>query len=683
MQFSLKKMVLFGSTLAFLLSACKTATTVKDGATAYSLKQYSIAADLLIKEYNTEKDPIKKREKAFTIAESFRKYNDTKNALEWYQKSVDLGNEMASFELGKMQMMNENYEDAIKSFTEFGKLSSASKLQAQREIKNSQNALEWKSNFNKYNITNLSQLNSTASDFSPILYKGKLVFSSSRNEATGDAKNAWTGDKSADLFESENLAKPHSFSNTLNSKDYEGTCAFNKDGDEIYFTRCKVVEETISKKKAQEVNNEFCHIYLSKLSGGIWQEAEQVKLFADTINVGQPALSKDGKILYVSADAKDGFGGKDLYYFTKTDTGWYGPSNAGNYVNTSGDEMFPWLDEKSNLYFASNGLPGMGGLDIFKAIKGKNIWKEAKNLQSPINSGADDFGLIVEKYKPKNLDDTILFAGYFTSARSGGKGNDDIYRFEEKWVNFFTLKGTVVEKEREDTTNPDSKILGLKPLAGAKVELRNPTTDNVLASAVSNAAGLFTFKLDAETDYKLVGNKINYFSKTETATTKGKRNQDSVNIFIYSQIELERIFTQKEIVIPNIYYDYDKATLRPESQLVLDSILIFFNENKDLTIEIGSHTDSRGSDSYNLKLSQARAQSVVDYLVLKGVAKDRLVAVGFGETKLVNNCANGVNCTEEEHQKNRRTTFRITGTKQKIESVEPENIKVDPKPEEK
>ena len=152
---------------------------------------------------------------------------------------------------------------------------------------------------------------------------------------------------------------------------------------------------------------------------------------------------------------------------------------------------------------------------------------------------------------------------------------------------------------------------------------------------------------------------------------------------MYAQIELEKIFTQKEIVIPNIYYDYDKATLRPESQLVLDSILIFFNENKDLTIEIGSNTDSRGSDSYNLKLSQARAQSVVDYLVLKGVAKDRLVAVGYGETKLVNNCSNGVNCTEEEHQKNRRTTFRITGTKQVMESVEPENIKVDPKPEEK
>ena len=222
-------------------------------------------------------------------------------------------------------------------------------------------------------------------------------------------------------------------------------------------------------------------------------------------------------------------------------------------------------------------------------------------------------------------------------------------------------------------------MLGIQPLKGAKVELRNLLTDIVLANTTTDAGGNFSFPLEKETDYKLTANAFGYFSKNEVITTKGKRNQDSTLITIYTQLELEKIFTQKEIVIPNIYYDYDKATLRPESKVVLDSILIFFNENKDLTIEIGSHTDSRGSDAYNQKLSQARAQSVVDYLIEKQVAKDRLVAVGYGETKPVNGCTNGVNCSEEDFQKNRRTTFRITGSKQKIESVEPENIIVDPK----
>ena len=220
----------------------------------------------------------------------------------------------------------------------------------------------------------------------------------------------------------------------------------------------------------------------------------------------------------------------------------------------------------------------------------------------------------------------------------------------------------------------------MEPLT-AKVELKNPLTDEVIGTTTADKNGNYTFKLNSETDYKLTANKIGYLNKNETATTKGRRNQDSVNITVYRDIELEKIFTQRMIVIPNIYYDYDKATLRPESKVVLDSILVFFNDNKDLIIEIGSHTDSRGSDAYNIKLSQARAQSVVDYLIEKGIVKDRLIAVGYGETKPVNGCTNGVKCTEDEYQKNRRTTFRITGSKQKIESVEPENIPVEGKKE--
>ena len=319
-------------------------------------------------------------------------------------------------------------------------LDAVSKQLAQREIKNIQNAQEWKQSFSKFKVSNMSNLNTPQSDFSPVLYKGKLVFSSSRNEATGDMKNAWTGEKSADLFTTDprNIAVSK-LSDSIDTKDYEGTCTFSKDGNELYFTRCKAIDET--DKKNKPTGNEFCHIYYSRLAGGVWSDPDMVKLMADTVNVGHPALSRDGKILFVSSDLKAGFGGKDLYYFTKTDSGWSEPNNAGNYVNTAGDEMFPWLDDRNNLYFASNGLPGMGGLDIFKAVKGKTLWKDPSNLRSPINSGADDYGYIIDKSKPNNADDSILSSGYFTSARPGGKGEDDIYRYEEKWANFFTLRG--------------------------------------------------------------------------------------------------------------------------------------------------------------------------------------------------------------------------------------------------
>ena len=670
------------TSLVLIMSGCKAPQTAIDGQTAYALKEYSASAELLQKEYGSEKDPVHKRDLAYEIAESYRKYNNTTEAVVWYKKAANLGDEQSLYKLGQMQMMNEQYDSAIVTFNKYAATDATSKSLAQSELKKIENAVQWKNAVTRTHVDNLSYLNTPQSDFSPVLYKGRLVFSSSRDDATGEMKNAWTGEKSADLYITDLNPNAHAekLSPVLNSKDYEGTCTFSKDGNEIYFTRCLTFDN--DDKKDKPTGNAFCHIYYSRLNSGAWSEPEIIKLFADTVNVGHPALSKDGKTLFVSSDLKAGFGGKDLYYFTKSDSGWAGPNNAGNHINTSGDEMFPWLDDRNNLYFASNGLPGMGGLDIFKAVKGKTVWKEPVNLKAPINSGGDDYGLVVEKYKPLNVDDSVLFAGYFTSSRPGGKGEDDIYRFEERWVNFFTLRGKTLTKIYENPENPDSKVTGITPLAGVRVELKNPVTDSVIGSVLSDKGGNYTFKLEAEKDYKVTGSKYDYFNKNEMVTTKGKKSQDSMYITVYRDIELEKIFKQKMIVIPNIYYDYDKATLRPESMAVLDSILIFFKDNKDLTIELGSHTDSRGSDAYNLKLSQARAQSAVDYLIEKGVTKEQLVAVGYGETKLVNKCSNGVECTEEEHQKNRRTTFRIIGSRQVIESVEPADIPVEGKPEE-
>jgi peptidoglycan-associated lipoprotein len=649
---------------------------VKDGKTARELLLFNQSIDFLVKEFNAEKDPAKQLQTALEIADSYRKFNDFANAEKWYKQAVDLnGNDRVLFQLGMAQKQQEKYEEAIKTFEQYQKIT-AEGFEGRRQANQCREALEWKRAFTRIQVRNLEALNTSSSDYGLEPYKGnQFVFTSSRDDCMGTERDGWTGDKFSDLFVTDkkegNFTYPANMSTPVNSLAHESSATFSKDFKEMYFIRCM---------KDEKKSNQYCHLYYTAFNNEHWNEPVKLDLFADTVNVYDPYLSKDGKYLLVAADVKDNFGSTDIYMFTKADSGWGVPQNLGSVINTPGSERYPWLDDKGNLYFSSNGHPGMGGLDIFKSIRLKNGYKEPVNLKAPINSGADDFAFRIDKYKPANGEDTVLYSGYFSSSRKGGKGSDDIYRFEEKWINLFVLKGKTVEKQYEDPENPDSRVLGLKPLSKARVDLKTPE-DKILATVFSDTAGNFSFKLQQESDYKLTGGKNGYFNKNEFVSTKGKRQQDSVLIYVYAQIELEKIFPQKMIVIPNIYYDYDKTVLRPESKLVLDTVFIFFKENPDLTVEIGSHTDSRGSDAYNEKLSQGRAQSVVDYLVEKGIPKERLIAKGYGETKLVNNCGNGVNCSEEEHQKNRRTTFRVVSAKLNLESIEPQDIKVDPKKE--
>lgn len=672
------KFVVNAGCLLLLLLGCKTPKfEVKDGNTARELLLFNQSIEFLTKEFNGEKDLTKQQQKAFEIADSYRRFNDYANAELWYKKSLDLNGDVKSvYWIAMMQKQQEKYEEAAATFEKYHRNSSGT-FEGKQQALQCADAAKWKKAFTKIKVTNLDKVNSPAADFAPTFFKNtdQLVITSSRNEATGTGKDGWTGEKFTDLFVTDR--KPQGFTTPAvlptppNSPSHEASATFSADYKEMYFVRCV---------PNQQVANTYCHIYYTAFNNEHWNEPVKLDLFADTVNVYDPYLSPDGKTLFVAADSKAGLGGTDLFMLTKTDSAWSAPKTLGSGVNTNGNERYPWIDEKGFLWFSSDGHPGMGGLDIFKAAKTKSGYREPINARYPINSGADDFGFKIDKYKPDNNNDTILQSGYFASNRKGGKGADDIYRFEEKWINLFALKGKTLEKNFADTSNPDSKVLGLKPLPKTRVELKS-INDVSIGAAFSDTSGNFLFKLEPETDYKITASKNGYFNKTVTVSTKGLRNQDSTIIYVYTEIELEKIFTQKEIVIPNIYYDYDKATLRPESKLVLDTVFIFFKENPDLTIEIGSHTDSRGSDAYNLKLSQARAQSVVDYFIQKGIPAERLIAKGYGETKLINNCGNGSKCSEEEHQKNRRTTFRVASAKLNLESIEPEDIKVDPKPE--
>lgn len=665
-----------------LVASCKPLPfKVRDGQTAVELKLYNQSIEFLIKEFHEEKDPVKQEQKAFEIAESYRKFSDFANAEKWYKQSIDLGGtEKSLYNLGMVLKQEEKYEEAIKIFDQYQRLSNNG-FEGRKQEYQCKDAINWKKAFTKIQITNIEALNTAQNDYGLIPYKqGQFVISSSRDESTGANRDGWTGEKFTDLFITTKkdgaFSAPVNFGPPINTDAHESSPAFSKDFKEIYFIRCK---------EDQQKSNQYCHLYYSAFNNEHWDEPVKVDLFPDSVNIYDPYLSKDGKELFIAADAPGGFGATDLYIVNRVDTGWGSPKNLGGTINTPGSERFPWLDDHGNLYFSSNGLPGMGGLDIFKATKTKTGFKDPTNLQAPINSGADDYAFRIDKYKPRDANDSILYSGYFSSNRPGGKGGDDIYRFEEKWVNIFVLRGTTVEKNYEKPDDPDSKVLGLKYLPRAKVDLKN-TEDKVIATTTSDSIGRFVFRLNSETDYKVTAGKgADYFTKSDYTSTKGKRNQDSTIITLHMQIELEKVFPTKMIVIPNIYYDYDKATLRPESKLVLDSILVFFHENPDLTVELGSHTDSRGSDEYNNKLSQARAQSAVDYLVEKGIPADRLVAKGYGKTMLINNCGTGVPCSEEEHQKNRRTTFRIVSAKLNLNSIQPEDkdIKVVPKPDEK
>ncbi|NNC94514.1 MAG: OmpA family protein [Chitinophagales bacterium] len=663
-----------------LLNACSTTSEIKDGRTAYKLKKYHLAASLLQKDLSKESDREKRMELSVMIAESYLKANFTDQAEKWYAKALDYRFDPdLQLQYGRVLKQNEKYKEAVEAFETYLQEEPYGVAIAKAELAAARKALEWKNQNSNIKIIALDDVNSAAADYAPVIYKDdRLVFTSSRSEATGEMLYDWTGEKFGDLFisnmkENNSFTKPTGFSNSINTSHYEGTVAFSADFKEMYFSYCPPVKEP---------ETSFCRIYYSRFIGGDWSGSELVNIFDDTANLAHPFLTADGSTLWFSTDFEGGYGGKDLYYIKKLKDGqWSLPYNAGSKINTIEDEMFPSIDAEGTLYFASNGHGGFGGLDIFSAkydTKRKR-WTQVKNMKYPINSGADDFALVMEKLKPENEKDPVLSSGYFSSSRSGGKGNDDIYKFIFENINFYSLKGLTLEDEYADPQDPDSEILGESSLSGATIILKNPLNDEIIATTTVDKNGKFSYKLQPNSDYKVVASKNGYFNNSTNVTTKGKGTTDSLEIVIKTQIKLNKIWPEREIVIPNIYYDFNKAALREESKPVLDSLLTLFYENPDVKIEIGSHTDSRGTTDYNDDLSQRRAESVVNYLISNGVSRKQIRPQGYGERKLVNRCIDGVECSEEEHQENRRTTFRVVSANFKLESVKPEEIKVDPK----
>jgi len=586
--------------LCFL--SCKTAK-LSDAVAKQERGEYYDAATVYRKVYakTSPKKTWLRGSIAFHMAECYRETGNAQRALSAYSNAIryKYPDSSAVFRSAQMQHKLGKYGDAVKQYRAF--LDSVpDNVLAKNGIAGCDSAVLWKKNPTLYIVKKMDKFNSRDGEFSPMLSGEKydqLIFTSSRKEATGDTKSAITGLKNNDFFlakqdEKGQWIKPVKLDTTLNTTFDEGCCTFSKDGSTLYYTYC--AEEEDGPRTAE--------IRKSTRSGAAWSAGERVIIFPDSlIMTAHPAVGKDGYLYFVS-DAKGGYGGKDIWRIPVAEIGMTRPENLGPQINTPGDEMFPYMRDDGTLYFSSNGHPGMGGLDIFKAIQNKEGKWEIENMKSPINSSADDFGMTFEGPKEK---------GFFSSNRNDSRGADHIYSFERPGIQIF-VEGWVLDKEEQIIDSAVVRIVG-----------KDGTDQRIF----SRKDGTYFTEVARGMEYVLLGSAPGYLNQKQTLSVPDEEKSETFYVDFY----LASI--SKPVLIDNIFYDFDKATLRPESKKALDELIALLNDNPNVTIELSAHTDRKGSEAYNIDLSQRRAQSVVDYLIKGGIEKDRLTATGYGKSE--------------------------------------------------
>lgn len=614
---------------AFLLTGCAS-YHLRQGNRLYKDLAYSMA----IEEY--QKGLSKKENAAarINLAESYRKMNNLQKAEEEYAKVVLLpeAEPIHKLRYGQLLMRSGKYVVARSYFELY--LQANPNDQAVAKLKSSCDSIEiWQKDSAKYTIQS-SSLNSGQSNFSPVWYKDGIAFTSDRNSK---AKNyAWTGRPFLEMYYSKGnlesgFANPTPIGE-INGVYHDGPATFSSKGDTMYFTRNNYVKKKVEKSSEDVVDLKIFRVVKKDTS---WTGLSGFEYNSKEYSTGHPALNADGSKMYFVSDMPGGLGGTDIYVVERMNNAWSKPVNLGPNINTPYNEMFPMIWKDSILYFSSEGHYNMGGLDIFYSGKDQNSWKEARNMGYPLNTSFDDFGVA--------LNDSGT-AGILSSNRNAKNTmQDNLYTFTINDLRF-SLEGIAVDKTTQE------------PVAGVTVELTNTIT-NKKESVVTGPDGKFYFKLNPETSYNVVGTKDGYFTNTEPVTTVGKIRSE--NMFVKLKLELERIIVDKPIVLKNIYYDLDKWDIRPDAALELNNLVQIMEENPAISIELGSHTDSRADDKYNDVLSQKRAEAAVSYIVSKGVSQSRITAKGYGETQLVNRCSNNIACSEEEHQANRRTEFKV------------------------
>lgn len=474
--------------------------------------------------------------------------------------------------------------------------------------------------------------------FAATPYQGGILFAGEK-AATGGRENPWTGNSFLDLYTAtpsgeDAWSAPAPLPGEVNGRFHDGPAVLAPDGRELYFTRSDYY-----KFRLQKDDGAVSHLKLfrAEWSEGEWTNVHQFAHNAEGHSTGHAAISPDGNTLYHISDRPGGHGGTDLYRSTRTADGWSAPENLGPAVNTPGDEMFPTM-HGDTLFFASNGHAGVGGLDIFLTWPdGSGGWTTPENMNYPINTQHDDFALVL---------DADGRSGLLSSNRTG---RDHVHRFLVHDPTL-VLQGTFFNEETGE------------PMADVELTLLDQTTGEAI-TALTGPDGTYRFDLQKDHDYRVSGGKNGMFTESRDLSTKGQRTSRTWT----EDFRLKEVVIDKPILVENIYYDYDRWDIRPDAAVELDKLARIFMDNPNLSFELSSHTDSRASDLYNLVLSEARAKSAVDYLIQRGVDPERITAKGYGERRLINHCKNDVECTEEEHQANRRTEFKVV----KMDAVQP------------
>ena len=587
-----------------LLAGCGAEKNMKKAEKFMAIGEYYDAALQYKQAYS--KTPPKERDRrgliAGKMAVCYRKINSTPKAVAAYRNMVRYNKATVDdrLELGRQLLKNGDYKQAAEQFRVVLD-SMPDNVLARNGLLSAQQAPAWKKQGSRYTVKRMDVFNSRRAEYSPMLSGDQfdqLYFSSTRNDATGDELSGITGTKNGDIFVSQKddkgkWSKPEVVNGGLNTEADEGASCLSPDQREMYLTQC-VTDPSYPR---------YAQIVKSNRSDAAWGKASSVELTKDTLSCfAHPAVSPDGQWLYFVSDMPGGKGGLDIWRVRITSAGYGGVENLGEPINTPGNEMFPTFRPNGDLYFSSDGHPGMGGLDIFIAHPGKTGRYVLEHPGYPLNSQGDDFGMTFEGVKNR---------GFFSSNRNDGRGWDHIYSFVNPEI-VQSVKGWVYEQEGYE-------------LPAAQVYMIGSDGTNLKVGVKSD--GSFEKELTPGVEYMFLATCKGFLNhKEELKVVPMNDSHEYVLQFPLASITAP-------VLIDNIFYDFNKATLRPESQTALDELVKLLNENPNVTIELSSHCDYKGSSAYNKLLAQRRAESVVNYLVDKGIARDRLSPVGYGKEK--------------------------------------------------
>ncbi len=631
---------LYALILGFILSGCGYKYHLNSGKEDFDNLRYAKAKA----KFNTalQKKP-ESYESLKMLALTLQNMKDYEGAQKVYKLAMNYPQVSLEdkYNYGSMLMSADKHDEAELVFKEYLSAKPGDKV-ASAMLESCQFIELFKDDTSKYGITPLPLL-SNYSMYSPALYDGGIAYTAER-QVKGKA-NPWTGNSYNDMYfmKSENgtWTDQNPISPIFNKKYNDGPIAFNQTGDYAVFTRSYSINDGKKREKNQDnFNNLF--LYSAEKMNGEWTNIIPLSFNSEDYSCMHPCLNSTGDTLYFSSDMGGGEGMYDLYVSARTGGTWTSPKNLGPTLNTPVNEVFPTLKDDNTLYFSSNGHPSLGSLDIFKTEIADGVWKKPRNMNYPINSSGDDFSLVY------NEGDSI---GYFASNRLGV---DRIYEMKRNPSGTVFIDGLVLAMDGT-------------PMEGATVKLIDNKTGEILKEVVTDVDGVFDCELSADRVYRIESSKDGYFTESyERSTLNQYEDEEEGVVFNMRKLIVTDPNSEFEVddegvyKVDDIYYDFNEHAIRADAAIELDKLVKLMDDNPTISIELHSHTDSRGGDDYNMALSNRRAESAKAYLVRKGIVADRLSTKGFGESRLMNKCKNEVDCSDEEHGDNRRTEFIVT-----------------------